>query len=597
MEGSVAVQASAAVKVSRRPRFGGGLPLFEGILPLDKVPVVTEVIAGCTLAALAIPETMGYTSIAQMPVITGLYTIMWPVILFAIFGSSRHLVVGADSATAAIMAAGLAGMAAPASPQWVALASTTALMAAVFLILARLLKLGFIANFLSASVLVGFLTGVGFQVAIGQVPSIFGLHKTGNGPVEYLINVGKDLGSAVWGDVAIAAIVIGLIVGLEKVNKRIPGALIAVLGMIALSWAFDFASRGIGVLGDVPSGLPSIGIPQGVTLSDVEAMIATAVSIFIVILAQSAATSRAYAMRYNDSFNENVDLVGLGMANIAAGFTGTWVVNGSPTKTEMVDSAGGRNQIAQLTCAGIVAVVLLFLTKPLSFMPNAVLAGVVFLIGVKLIDYRGMLRIYRLRPGEFVVALITALVVLFIGVEQGILLAIFLSILEHVDHSYHPLNALLGHGVGERLLPLPLASHTQIEPGIAVYRFGASLYYANTSRFTEELASLVEDADPPLKWIVVDAEAISDLDLQAADAVKQVRTELKDRGVSLVFSNASAEVTRLLEANGLTTGNDPLPLFDDVMGAIQAATTAGATPTSEPAPAPVPAPSETSPEG
>ncbi len=503
-----------AVQVSRRPRFGGGLPLFQGILPLDKVPVVTEVIAGCTLAALAIPETMGYTSIAQMPVITGLYTIIFPVILFAIFGSSRHLVVGADSATAAIMAAGLAGMAAPASPQWVALASTSALMAAAFLFLARLLRLGFIANFLSASVLVGFLTGVGLQVAIGQVPAIFGLPKTGSGPIEYLVNVGKDIGSAVWGDFAIAVVVIGLIVGLGRVNKRVPGALIAVLGMILLSWVFGFAARGIGTLGDIPSGLPSIGIPQGVTLSDFEAMIATAISIFIVILAQSAATSRAYAMRYNDSFNENVDLVGLGMANIAAGLTGTWVVNGSPTKTEMVDSAGGRNQIAQLTCAAIVAVVVLFLTKPLSYMPNAVLAGVVFLIGVKLIDYRGMARILRLRPGEFVVALITTLVVLFIGVEQGILLAILLSILEHVEHSYHPFNALLSRADNGRLVAQPVTSHTQVEPGVAVYLFGAGLYYANTSRFTEELATLAEDSDPPLKWIVVDAEAISDIDMQ-----------------------------------------------------------------------------------
>ncbi len=559
-----------AAQVHKRTRFAGGLLLFEGVLPIDRARILGEMIAGSTLAALAIPETMGYTSIAQMPVITGLYTIVWPVLLFGIFGSSRHLVVGADSATAAIMAAGLIGLAAPQSAQWVALASVMALMTAGLLVLARVFRLGFIANFLSASVLVGFLTGVGLQVAFGQLPALFGLSKTGTGPVEWTANVIKDLGSAIWGDLAIALVVIGLIVGLRRVNRKIPGALIAVLGMIALSWAFDFASRGIGTLGDIPSGLPSLGIPQGITLADLSSMLPTAISIFVVVLAQSAATSRAYAMKYNDSFNENVDLVGLGMANIAAGLSGTWVVNGSPTKTQMVDSAGGRSQIAQFTCAGIVAIVLLFLTKPLSYMPNTVLAGVVFLIGLELIDYRGMLRILRLRKGEFLVAIITTLTVLFVGVEQGILLAILLSILEHVDHSYHPFNSLLARRQDGGTSPKPLASETQIEPGLAIYRFGASFYYANSSRFDEELMTLAEDAEPPLRWIAVDAEAMSDIDLQAADSLRTIAAELKTRKITLVMCEVAPDVRKLLDSYGLTSEPSPIPIFEDVIATVKA---------------------------
>ena len=583
-----------AVGTLRRPRFAGGLPFFQGILPLDRSQIAVQVIAGCTLAALAIPETMGYASIAGMPVITGLYTILFPLLLFAIFGSSRHLVVGADSATAAIMAAGLVGLATPSSPQWVALASTMALLAAGLLLLARLLRLGFIANFLSASVLVGFLTGVGIQVAAGQVPAIFGLPKTGSGPIEWIANVVRDLGSAIWGDVAVAVAVIAIIVGLRKVNPKIPGALIAVLGMIGLSWAFDFAARGIGTLGTIPSGLPEIGIPQGITASDVWAMLPTAVSIFIVILAQSAATSRAYAMKYNDSFNENVDLVGLSMANVAAGFTGTWVVNGSPTKTQMVDSAGGRNQIAQLTCAAIVAIVLLFLTKPLSYMPNAVLAGVVFLIGVELVDYRGMARIFRLRQGEFVVALITALVVIFVGVEEGILLAILLSILEHVGHSYRPFDTLVGRGSDGGVASMPLKSAAELEPGLAVYRFGASLYYANSSRFTEELAALAEDADPPLRWIAIDAEAISDVDLQSADAIRALYDDFKGKHITLVLCRVQPALRKQLDAYALTTQTGVLQVFDNIPAVVRAYQASQSAPAEPAAPAEPSTPQEPS---
>ena len=199
------------------------------------------------------------------------------------------------------------------------------------------------------------------------------------------------------------------------------------------------------VLGTVPGGLPKFGLPTGATLtpSIIGQLLWVAFSIFIVILAQSAATSRAYAARYSESFSENVDLVGLGLANIGAGLSGTFVVNGSPTKTQMVDSAGGRSQLATLTTSIIVLLVLLFLTKPLAYMPEAVLSSVVFLIGIELVDMKGMRKIFAQRPVEFWVALITALVVIFVGVEQGILLAIVLSILIHTRHGYRPKNALL----------------------------------------------------------------------------------------------------------------------------------------------------------
>ena len=323
--------------------------LLNGLLPIDRARVPTEIIAGCTLAALAIPEVMGYTKIAGTPVVTGLYTILLPVLVFALFGSSRHLVVGADSASAAIMATGLLALGLTAdSTQYVETASLTALMCAVLLIAARLLKLGFIANFLSRSVLIGFLTGVGIQVAMGQFGALFGVSEGSGTTLEKFANGLRAIPTETSVPTLMVSIaVLATIVGLERVNKKIPGALLAVVGAIALSYFLDLAARGVTDLGPVQGGLPAFGLPTEVmTTSTIMALFPTVVSIVIVILAQSAATSRAYAIKYGDSFDENVDLVGLGLANAAAGISGTFVVNGSPTKTSMVDNAGGRSQIA-----------------------------------------------------------------------------------------------------------------------------------------------------------------------------------------------------------------------------------------------------------
>ena len=354
--------AVASARRKRHTQF-----LLGGILPIDQKRIPVDVIAGATLAALAIPEVMGYAKIAGTPVITGLYTLILPVALFALFGSSRHLVVGADSATAAILAVGLlATGAVSGSPEYTQLASLAALMCAVFLILARLLRLGFIANFLSRSVLIGFLTGVGIQVAMGQLGGMFGITGQSGSTLEKFWQTLQAIPTETSVPTLVVSLaVLGTILGLERVNKKIPGALIAVVGSIIASYVLDLTAKGVTDLGTIPGGLPTLGLPTDViTTANIAALLPTVISMVIVILAQSAATSNAYAMRYGDSFDENVDLIGLGLANLGAGISGTFVVNGSPTKTEMVDGAGGRSQISQLTAGLIVVVVLLFLTVP-----------------------------------------------------------------------------------------------------------------------------------------------------------------------------------------------------------------------------------------
>jgi SulP family sulfate permease len=518
------------------------LPMLQGVLPIKAEQIPAEIIAGITLAALAVPEVMGYTKIAGTPVITGLYTILIPMALFALFGSSRHLVVGADSATAAILAAGLVGLAATGSDEYVALAAVLAFMAAGFLILARLIGLGFMADFLSRTVLIGFLTGVGIQVALGEISGMLGLKGGGQGTLQKVWGDVQQIGQVNFYALATGLSVLAVIVGSKKLSKKIPGALIAVIGAIVASWALDLQAH-VHVLGAVPSGLPHLGLPDVKWSWDLlQKLVPTAFAMFVVILAQSAATSRAYAARYNERFSENTDLVGLGLANVGAGLSGTFVVNGSPTKTQMVDSAGGRNQLSLLVTTLIVLLVLLFLTAPLAYMPEAVLSAVVFLIGVDLVDIQGMRSIFVQRRSEFWVALITALMVVFVGVEQGILLAIVLSLIDHTRRGYRPKNVVLVPGEGGVWHAQPVATRAQAVPGLLIYRFTHSMYYANSQQLSEEITDLVNRAEPPLRWLCIDASAVDDVDYSAAEALRALFGPLREKGVRLVVAQVLEDV-------------------------------------------------------
>lgn len=520
----------------------GQWPVLQGVLPITAARIPAEVLAGVTLAAIAIPEVMGYTRISGTPVITGLYTMLIPAVLFAVFGSSRHLVVGADSATAAILAAGLVGIASVGSDQYLALAGALALMAAAFLILARVLKLGFLADFLSRTVLIGFLTGVGVQVALGQLDGMLGLERGGHGTLGRLWHTVQHVGEASRHELMISLAVLAVIVGCKVVSKKIPGALIAAIGAIVASWAFGL-DKVVHVVGAVPGGLPSLGLPAvDWSWNLISTLIPTAFAMFVVILAQSAATSSAYAARYGERFSENTDLVGLALANVGAALSGTFVVNGSPTKTQIVDSAGGRSQVSLLVMSAIVLMVLLFLTAPLAFMPEAALSAIVFLIGAGLIDGAGMRKVFEQRRSEFWVALITAVTVVSVGVKEGILLAIMLSLVEHTRHGYRPRNAVLVPGESGGRYSRPVDSGAQAAPGLVIYRFTHSLYYANCKQFANEIALVSNSAEPPLRWLCLDASAIDDVDFSAAETLRSVHAKLKESGIRLVVAEEMEDV-------------------------------------------------------
>ena len=472
----------------------------------------------------------------------------------------RHLVIGADSATAAILYAGLVGMkVVPKSPEFWPLPGSLPLSRADSWF-GRIARLGFLANFLSRSVLVGFLTGVGIQVAARQVAGMLAVPdaatiRFGSGTIEKLLSALSHLPQASIPSIVCSACVMAVILGARKINKKIPGPLIAVVGAIVVSFIVGPIS-GLELVGTVPRGIPHVGLPSydgRFWVDNVSKVLPICVSLFVVMIAQSAATSRAYAARYDEPLKEGSDILALGVANISAGLTGTFPVNGSPTKTQMVDTAGARTQLAQLTMAFIVIIVLVFLTGPLAKMPLAVLDSVVFLIGIQLVDVEGLRNVWQARRVEFWVALVTAVVVVLIGVEQAILLAIVLSLLEYVRHGYKTRNAVLQLQNSNALVPMPVSSHAEALPGLVIYRFNTAVYFANADFFAEEALSIIKQAGPPpVRWFCFAGDAVYNVDYTAGVVLVQVCKAMQSRGVKVTFANIEDPVLTELTRSGVT---------------------------------------------
>jgi MFS superfamily sulfate permease-like transporter len=533
---------------------------------------VPDIVAGMTLAAVAIPEVMGYTTISQTPIVTGLYTVIFPAAVFALLGASRLLVVGADSATAAILAAGLLvtipGLT-PQSPEWVAMCALTAIVCGVILLLARMLRLGFLGDFLSASVLIGFLSGVGISVLSGQIPEMLGIPKgTGNWFEQqwaWLTGIPRIS----WTTAAFAAATIVVIVAFKRFAPKVPGAIVAVVGLIIISAVTDAARHGVAVVGSVTGGFPPLGLPQGITIGDAFNVAGVAFSCFIVIISQSAATARSFAMKHGNRVDINRDLVGLSAANVAAGLSGTFVVNGSPTKTQILDAQKGRTQVANLTLATVVLLVTLFFTAALADMPKAVLAGIVFLVGLDLIDVTGLRRVYARRRSEFAIAAATGVAVFAWGVMQGVVLAVVASILEIIRRQYDPKDFVITTTDGTPSYQSAVPGH-QSEPGLVVFRYDAELFYANANRFVDDVEALVDHAPDPVRWVILDAASIGDIDYSAGISLAGLCDYLDAKEVTLVLARADTSLLNVLDVYGLRPRFPDSRIFPTLSGAVAA---------------------------
>jgi sulfate permease, SulP family len=438
------------------------------------------------------------------------------------------------------------------------------------LLLAWIFKLGFLADFFSRTVLVGFLSGVGVQVGTAMLGDMLGVAVNSRLTLVQAWEVLKGLPGLNVATLALSALTAGAILLGRRIAPSWPIALFAVVAMIAASAAFGFAGRGIATIGPVPGGLPAIALPE-VTWPEALDLVKVAASCFVMIIAQSAATARAFALRYRERVDQDADLLGLSAANAAAAVSGAFVVNGSPTQTAMADRAGARSQLAQLTFAAIVFVVLLVATGPLQYLPRGVLAAIVFTIAIGMIDVNGLRGIRRESPGEFTLALATAVTVVAVGVEEGIMLAIILSLLRHVRHSYRPHAVVLAPDASGRWLPVPATPGAQTEPGLIVYRFAADLFYANDRRFTDDVHALVAHAPTPVRWLVVEADAITDVDFSAACSVRDLIDDLRRRNVGIMFARVSPFLKSDMDRHGITAALGEACIFKTLHEAIDAA--------------------------
>lgn len=546
------------------------LAILHGLRPFKPRQAARDAFAGVTLASMNIPQVLGYTRIAGAPVVTGLYTVLLPLVAFAIFGSSRHLVVAADSATAAIFSSSLSQMAKPLSERYMALVETVALLTAVFLLLARIFKLGFLSDFLSRTVLTGFLSGVGVQVGVAMLGDMLGVAAPSHRTLSQIWDILRSLHDVNLRTLELSLLVAGAIMLGHHFARRFPIPLFAVVGSIAASAKFHFAERGIAIIGPVPGGLPSIKLPN-VGWDDVLAALPVAASCFVMIIAQSAATSRVFAVREHERIDPDADILGLAAANAAAGLSGAFVVNGSPMQTAMAESAGARGQVAQIAFAAVTVMVLLYLTSPLQYLPRCVLASIVFTVAIGMIEVNNLRAIRKESPGEFLLAIFTAAAVVGIGVEQGILMAITLSLLRHVGHSYRPHTMVLTPAAEGEWAPTPAEPGAETEPGMIIYRFGADLFYANINRFNDEARALIQHAPTPAQWFIVDAAAITNIDYSAAQSLRDLIKDLKAQGVDIAFARVSPYLRSDMDRHGVAAALGESRIFPSLHRAIAAA--------------------------
>lgn len=532
---------------------------------VTRAGIPRDIIAGITVAAIAIPEGLGYAAIAGLPVQTGLYCALLPPLIFALLGSSRQLAVGADSATAALVAAGAGMVAAAGTQDYVDAVAVLGLFIALFLVLVAVAGLGFLADLISQPVLAGFLSGVGVSLMIGKLPGMLGIEAHGT-TWEKLTYTLTHVGDAVPAAAVLSILTVVIMLGIEHRFSKLPAALVALVVASLAGIALNAESRGVASVGALPAGLPQIGWPGLPGTGSYYAMAGSAASIAVVILAQSAAVSRSFSLQNKYPVSVRGDMLGLAAANLGSAVSQGFAINGSPPRTAAGDSAGGRSQIINVAQAGTVALVLLFLTEIFDFIPSCVLDGVVFAIGVTLIKVGTLREVGRARRSELIVALVTLLVVAFVGVEQGIVLAIVLSLIDRLSRQYHPhMATLIQDGeVTERLrLRVPVdASHLS---GVLVLRFGAALFFENATYFSEQTRALLESSESPVRLLVLDCAAVDDLDYTGAQTLASLGRDLRAQGAELVITEYSDVVGSMLSESGADADLTVVPRLEQAV--------------------------------
>ena len=508
-----------------------------------------DVVAGIVLTTLLVPQGMAYAELAGLPPITGLYTTILCLLGYAVFGPSRILVLGPDSSLGPMIAATILPiLGADGSPERaIALASMLALIVGAIMIAAGVAKLGFVADLLSKPTRIGYMNGLALTILIGQLPKLFGFSVDANGLIDETRGFvhGLASGEAVGAAVAIGGLSLALILVLGRWWPRVPGVLAAVVAAIAAASVFGLSDHGVSLVGTLPKGFPPLTVPSPV--SDLPLLIAGALGIALVALTDTISTASAFAARTGQEVDGDGEMIGIGAANVAAGFFQGFPVSTSGSRTAVAEQAGAKTQLTGVIGAGLIVLMLVLVPGLLKNLPNPTLAAVVTAASLSLADIPGTVRLWHQRRVEFLLSITAFLGVALLGVLQGIAVAVALSILNVFRRAWWPYQTTLGRVPG-----IPGQHDRQLHPdaeqlpGLVIFRFDAPLFFANARTFRDGVRRLAA-AQPPPQWIVIAAEPITDVDTTAADMLADLDQELNANGISLVFAELKDPVRAKLE--------------------------------------------------
>ena len=549
-------------------------PLLERAVPvsrqLARYRVGTarrDVLAGATVAALAIPSAMAYAELAGVDPVNGLYALLLPAVAYALLGSSRQAIIGPEGSLAALTAAAVLGLAVAGSPEAAELAALMALLTGGFFVLAFVFRVGWLADYFSRPVLIGYLHGVAVVLVVSQLGKLLGLSVEATDPLPQLAEIVRELGDVSGTTMLVGALSLAALLVLRSMLPGLPAALIIVVAAIAVSWLVDLAGHGVSVVGDVPPGLPGLALPTP-PLADALRMVPDAAGLFLVCFADGILTTRAFAGKHGQHVRVGQEVLALGAANAAAGITSGIPIGVSGSRTAVNDQMGARSQVAGLVAAGAVALVLLFLTEPIAYLPKAVLGAVIVVAALGLVDLDAWRALAAADRVEVAIAAVTAALVVLTGLLTALLFAVGLSVIDAVRRSARPHDAVLGwvERLG-RYADVSIHRSARLTPGVVVYRLDDRLFFANASYFAGRVREALRGAPTPPSWLVLDAEGMTHVDSTGADILASLVTDLRTGGVDVLIARLKGPVLETLEDAGIVD----LLGADHVHGSVRAA--------------------------
>ncbi|KQX51125.1 MULTISPECIES: SulP family inorganic anion transporter [unclassified Ensifer] len=548
------------------------LPLLDNLKGYQGSWLRSDISAGVAIAAVGLPSAIAYPAIAGLPPETGLYASITPLVAYALFGPSRQLIVGPDAATMTVLAAVLTTVFASSAggADRVTAAALLALIVGILCLIARLVRLGVLATFLSRPILTGFFAGISLSILVGQIKRVTGVQIESDGLISPILELLRQAGSIHWPTLVFALACFALLQVARFYRSPVPGPVIVVFVAVLLSYLFDFEGRGMTVVGNIPDGLPTFVLPRLEGLP-IDGLLTGGAAIFLVSFGSGVIAARSFAALGGYRVDPNRELSGFGAANIAAGLFGTFPVTASDSRTAVNFAVGGRSQIASLVAAGTLMVVLLFLGDVLRILPVAALGAILAATALSLIDIDGLRRIWTVNRIEFIFALIALWGPIGLGVLNGVVIAIAATLVYLILQTMYPHDAMLGRIPGrDGFYKLHRMTEARPVPGFGACMVQDSLLFYNADYVRERLEVIAESLPKPTRWLVIDASAIPQIDSTAADMLGELQSDLKNRGVTLGLAELHTDARALLERSGVVEKIGPGMIFEGMEDALDA---------------------------